>query len=50
MIIDTTDLVDFFDIDESAEAERRREQKLADDEQPIEADNDCGGACTIQSD
>ncbi len=41
--------LDSFDIDESAlaEAEQRREQKLADDEVPIEADNDCGGACTI---
>ena len=29
------------------QAEQRREQKLAEDEQPIEADNDCGGACTI---
>ena len=42
------DLVDF-ELDEGAlaEAEKRREQKLADDEAPIEADNDCGGACTI---
>ena len=38
-----------FDIDDSAlaAAEQRREQKLADDEAPIEADNDCGGSCTI---
>lgn len=42
------DLVDF-ELDERAlaEAEQRREAKLADDEQPIEADNDCGDACTI---
>ena len=41
--------LDGFDIDESAlaEAEQRREQKLTDDEQPIEADNDCGDACKI---
>ncbi len=41
--------LDNFDIDESAlaEAEQRREAKLAEDEQPVEADNDCGGACTI---
>lgn len=41
--------LDNFELDERAlaEADRRREQKLADDEQPIEADNDCGGACTI---
>lgn len=41
--------LDNFDIDERAlaEADQRREQKLADDETPIEADNDCGGACTI---
>ena len=41
--------LDNFDIDERAlaEAERRREQKLTDDEQPIEADNDCGDACKI---
>ena len=41
--------LDNFDIDESAlaEAEKRREQKLTDDETPIEADNDCGGACAI---
>ena len=41
--------LDNFDIDERAlaEAEQRREAKLAEDEQPIEADNDCGGACTI---
>lgn len=38
-----------FELDESAlaEADQRREQKLAEDEQPIEADNDCGGACAI---
>lgn len=41
--------LDDFDIDERAlaEAEQRREQKLADDEKPIEADNDCGDACKI---
>lgn len=41
--------LDDFDIDERAlaEADQRREAKLKDDEQPIEADNDCGGACTI---
>ena len=41
--------LDSFELDESAlaEAEQRREQKLADDEAPIEVDNDCGGACTI---
>ena len=38
-----------FELDERAlaEADQRREQKLTDDEAPIEADNDCGGACTI---
>lgn len=38
-----------FELDERAlaEAEKRREAKLVDDEHPIEADNDCGGACTI---
>ena len=30
-----------------AEAEKLREQKLAEDEQPIEVDNDCGDACKI---
>ena len=41
--------LDNFDIDETAlaEAEKRREAKLAEDEQPIEADNDCGDACKI---
>ena len=41
--------LDNFDIDESAlaEAEQRREAKLEADEQPIEADNDCGDACKI---
>lgn len=41
--------LDNFDIDERAlaEAEQRREQKLAEDEAPIEADNDCGDACKI---
>ena len=41
--------LDSFELDERAlaEAEQRREAKLAEDEQPIEADNDCGGACTI---
>ena len=41
--------LDSFNIDESAlaEAEQRREQKLTDDETPIEADNDCGDACKI---
>ena len=42
--------IDDFDIDESAlaEAEQRREQKLADDEIEIEAINDCeSGACAI---
>ena len=41
--------LDNFDIDERAlaEAEKCREQKLAEDEQPIEADNDCGDACKI---
>ena len=49
MIIDTTDLVDLFEIDESEleDAAKRREQKLTEDEQPIEADNDCGDACKI---
>jgi len=39
----------YFDIDERAlaEAEKRREQKLAGDDQPIEEDNDCGDACKI---
>lgn len=42
------DLVDF-ELDEGAlaEAAKRREQKLADDERHIEADNDCGDACKI---
>ena len=41
--------LDDFDIDESAlaEAVKRREQKPAEDGQPIEADNDCGDACKI---
>ena len=41
--------LDGFDIDERAlaEAEQRREAKLAEDEQPVEADNDCGDACKI---
>ncbi|HZJ94587.1 MAG TPA: hypothetical protein VFD11_03310 [Thiopseudomonas sp.] len=41
--------LDAFELDESAlaEAEQRREQKLADDEVPVEADNDCGDACKI---
>ena len=41
--------LDNFDIDERAlaEAEQRREAKLTEDETPIEADNDCGDACTI---
>lgn len=41
--------LDSFELDERAlaEAEQRREQKLADDEEPIEADNDCGDACKI---
>ncbi len=41
--------LDSFELNESAltEAEQRREAKLAEDEQPVEADNDCGGACTI---
>lgn len=43
------DEFDTFELDEGAlaEAEKRREQKLADDEKPIEADNDCGDACKI---
>lgn len=38
-----------FELDEGAlaDAEKRREQKLADDERPIEADNDCGDSCKI---
>lgn len=41
--------LDSFELDERAleEAEQRREQRLTDDEAPIEADNDCGGACAI---
>lgn len=41
--------LDSFELGERAleEAERRREQKLADDEQPVEDDNDCGDACKI---
>lgn len=41
--------LDNLDLDERAlaEADQRREQKLADDEQHIEADNDCGDACKI---
>lgn len=43
------DDLDSFDIDENAlaEAAKRREQQLTEDETPIEADNDCGDACTI---
>lgn len=47
--MDATYLVDF-ELDDLAlaEADQRREDKLAEDEQPIEADNDCGsGACSI---
>ena len=44
------DLDDFddFELDESAleEAEKRREQKLTEDEQPVEDDDDCD-ACKI---
>ena len=38
-----------FELDESAlaDAEQRREAKLAEDEEPIEADNDCGDSCKI---
>lgn len=40
-----------FELDEGAlaEAAKRREQKLADDEQSIARpdDNDCGGSCSI---
>lgn len=41
--------LDNFELDERAlaEADQRREKKLAEDEQPIEADNDCGDACKI---
>ena len=42
--------LDNFDIDERAlaEAEQRREAKLAEDEQPIEVSDDCdSGACAI---
>ncbi len=41
--------LDNLDLDERAlaDADQRREQKLADDEQPVEADNDCGDACKI---
>ncbi len=41
--------LDNFELDERAlaEADQRREDKLAEDEQPIEADNDCGDACKI---
>lgn len=41
--------LDNFELDELAlaEADQRREQKLAEDEKPIEADNDCGDACKI---
>lgn len=41
--------LDNFELDERAlaEADKRREQKLTDDEQHIEADNDCGDACKI---
>ena len=41
--------LDGFELDEGAleAAAKRREQKLADDEKPIEADNDCGDACKI---
>lgn len=40
--------LDEFDIDESAleAAAKRREQKLEEDEQPVEGDNDCE-ACKI---
>lgn len=38
-----------FELDERAlvEAEKRREQKLEEDEKPIKADNDCGDSCKI---
>ena len=41
--------IEDFELDEKAlkEAEKRREAKLAEDEKPIEADNDCGDACKI---
>lgn len=41
--------LDSFELDERAleEAEDRREQRLAEDEAPIEADSDCGDACKI---
>ena len=41
--------LDDFELDERAlaEADQRREDKLAEDEQPIEADNDCGDASKI---
>lgn len=41
--------LDSFKLDEKAikAAEQKREQKLAEDEKPVEADNDCGDACKI---
>lgn len=41
--------LDNFELDDAAlaEAEKRREAKLAEDEKPIEADDDCGDACKI---
>ena len=41
--------LDNFELNERAlaEADQRREQKLADDEQHIDADNDCGDSCKI---
>lgn len=41
--------IEDFELDEKAleEAEKRREQQLAEDEKPVEADNDCGDACKI---
>ncbi len=41
--------IDDFELDEKTieAAEQKREQKLAGDEKPVEADNDCGDACKI---
>ena len=41
--------LDNFELDDAAlkAAEKKREQQLAEDEKPIEADNDCGDACQI---
>lgn len=48
-VIQVNDMnIDDFELDEGAlaEAEKRREQKLTEDERPVEGDDDCD-ACKI---